>query len=160
MLELQDETQKRTGLTADSHAEATIAAIALFGAKRIAVASRWSEQLNAALRAYLTAADLEIMAMTGVGQWAKQAFSMSIDEGVKLAFQLGHEAMRKAPDAELLLLPGGAWGSLAAVPVLEDQYGIPVVTNPIAEVWRLIDAGIAPPVKGWGRLFASPARRK
>ena len=81
---------------------------------------------------------------------------MSIEEGVKLAFQLGREAMRRAPKAEALLLAGGAWRSLAAVPVLEEDYGIPVVTNPIAQVWRLMAEGIAPPVKGWGRLLASP----
>jgi hypothetical protein len=26
------------------------------------------------------------------------------------------------------------------------------VTNPIAQVWRLISQGVAPPVQGWGRL--------
>jgi arylmalonate decarboxylase len=160
VLELQEETRCRTGLIADSHAEATIAAIRYFGAKRIAIASRWSDQLNNALVAYLQAADLEILTITGVGQWAKQAFSMSIDEGVKLAFQLAREAMRNAPEAELLLLPGGAWRSLAAVPILEGDYGIPVVTNPVAEVWRLIDMGVAPSVKGWGRLLASPPSRQ
>ena len=156
VLELLQETQRRFAVTADAQAEATIAAIRRFGANRIAIASRWSDQLNSALTSYLKQADLEILTMTSAGQWAKQAFSMSIEEGVKLAFQLAREAMRNAPQAELLLLPGGAWRSLAAVPILEDDYGIPVVTNPIAEVWRLIDAGIAPPVQGWGRLLASP----
>ena len=80
---------------------------------------------------------------------------MSIEEGVKLAFQLGREAMRRAPNAEALLLAGGAWRSLAALPILEEDYGIPVVTNPIAPIWRLIHDGIAPPVEGWGRLLAS-----
>ena len=85
---------------------------------------------------------------------------MSIEEGVKLAFQLGREAMRKAPEADGLLLPGGAWRSLAAVPILEEDFGKPVVTNPIAQVWRLISKGVAPPVRGWGTLLenASPAK--
>src|SRR4051812_3506650 len=48
VLELIDETKRRTGVTADAQAEATIAAMRHFGAKRIAVASRWSEQLNKA----------------------------------------------------------------------------------------------------------------
>jgi maleate cis-trans isomerase len=61
--------------------------------------------------------------------------------------------MRKAPQADGLLLPGGAWRSLAAVPILEDDFGKPVVTNPIAQVWRLISQGVAPPVRGWGRLL-------
>jgi arylmalonate decarboxylase len=155
VLALIEETARKTGVTADAQAEATIAALRHFGVSRIAVASRWSEQLNQALVAYLKHAEIEVLSITSVGQWAKQAFSMSIEEGVKLAFQLSREAMRQAPDADALLVPGGAWRSLAAVPILEEDFGIPVVTNPIAEVWRLIAAGIAPPVKGWGRLLAS-----
>ena len=156
VLELLEETTKRTGVTADSQAEATIDAMRHLGMRRIAIASRWSEELNKKLTAYLTLAGFEVLTVTSVGQWAKQAFSMSIEEGVKLAFQLGREAMRKAPDADGLLLPGGAWRSLAAVPILEEDFGKPVVTNPIAQVWRLISKGVAPPVKGWGRLLATP----
>jgi len=154
LLALIDETAKRTGVVADAQAEAAVAALKHVGARRIAVASRWSKQLNAALTEYLGHAGIEVLAMTGVGQWAQQAFSMSIEEGVKLAFQLSRQAMREAPRADALLLPGGAWRSLAAVPILEEDFGVPVVTNPIAEVWRFIAAGIAPPVQGWGRLLA------
>jgi arylmalonate decarboxylase len=156
VLDLLEETARKTGVTADSHAEATVAAMRHLGVSRIAIASRWSDQLNQALVAYLTHANVEVLAVTSAGQWAKQAFSMSIEEGIKLAFQLGREAMRRAPNAEALLLAGGAWRSLAAVPILEEDFGVPVITNPIAQVWRLIAAGIAPPVKGWGRLLASP----
>ena len=154
LLDLQAETANRTGVTADSQAEATIAARHHLRARRIAVASRWSQSINDLLVKYLAHAGIEVLAITSAGQWAKQAFSMSIEEGVKLAFQLGREAMRQAPDAQALLLAGGAWRSLAAVPILEEDYGIPVITNPIAPVWRLIAAGIAPPVEGWGRLLA------
>jgi len=156
VLELLEETTRRTGVPADSHAEASIAAMRHLGMRRIAVASRWSEELNRKLAAYFTSAGVEVLAVTSAGQWAKQASSMSIEGGVRLAFQLGREAMRKAPEADGLLLPGGAWRSLAAVPILEEDFGKPVVTNPIAEVWRLISQGIAPPVQGWGRLLATP----
>ena len=154
VLELIRETAQKTGLEADSQSEATVAAIRHLGAKRIAIASRWPAEINNALLAYMKDAGVEVLAITSAGQWAGQAFSMSIEEGVKLAFQLGRKAMRKAPNADLLLLAGGAWRSLAAVPILEEDFGIPVITNPIAPVWRLIHAGIAPPVKGWGRLLA------
>ena len=154
VLALMEETVRRTGAVADSHAEATVAALKHFGARRIAVASRWSDPLNKLVIDYLTQAGMEVLAITSVGQWAKQAFSMSIEEGVRLAFQLSREAMRRAPDAEALFVAGGAWRSLAAVPILEEDFGIPVVTNPITQAWRLMAAGIAPPVEGWGRLLA------
>ncbi len=154
VLALQEETARRAGVIADSQAEATIAALEYLGAKEIAIASRWTPELNKAFVAYLDEAGIKVLAITTAGQWAKQAFSMSIEAGVKLAFQLGREAMRKAPKAQALLLAGGAWRSLAAVPILEDDFGVPVVTNPIAPVWRLIAAGFAPPVEGWGRLLA------
>ena len=155
-LELIAETTKRTGIPTDSHGEVSVDAMRHLGMKRIAIASRWSEELNAKLKAYLTHAGFEVLAVTSAGQWAKQAGAMSIEGGVRLAFQLAREAMRKAPDADGLLLPGGAWRSLAAVPILEEDFGKPVVTNPLAEVWRLISMGIAPPVQGWGRLLATP----
>jgi arylmalonate decarboxylase len=154
VLALLEETARKHGVVADAHAEATVAAFQHFGAKRIAVASRWSDPLNKLVTDYLTQAGIEVLTITGAGQWAKQAFSMSIEEGVKLSFQLGREAMRKAPKADALFLAGGAWRSLAAVPILEEDFGIPVVTNPITQPWRLIAAGIAPPVEGWGRLLA------
>ena len=118
VLELQQETAARTGVIADSQAEATVAALQHLGVQRIAIASRWSHELNELLVAYLKHAAIEVQAITSVGQWAQQAFSMSIEEGVKLAFLLGREAMRQAPAAQALLLAGGAWRSLAAVPIL------------------------------------------
>ena len=81
---------------------------------------------------------------------------MSIEKGVVLAFRLGREAMQKAPGAGALLLPGGTWRSLAAVPILEEDLNVPVITNATATAWRLINAGIAPPVQGWGTLLANP----
>src|SRR5512146_2900295 len=103
VLDLQAQTASRTGVTAESQAEATIAALRHLQCSRIAVASRWADELNKLLVAYLEHAGVKVLAITSANQWGKQAFSMSIEEGVKLAFQLGREAMQRAPDAEALL---------------------------------------------------------
>ena len=150
---MQNETTRKTGIETDSQAEATIAALKYLGTVSVAIASRWPQQLNDQLKNYFEDAGIEILTITSADQWGGQAFSMSIEQGVKLAFQLGREAMRRAPTAQALLLAGGAWRSLAAVPILEEDFGIPVITNPIAPVWRLINKGIAPPVEGWGILM-------
>jgi len=156
VLELLEQTQQRTGLFADATNEALIDALNHLGARRIAIASRWADQLNRAMTAYFEDAGLEVLAVTSANQWAAESFSMSIERGVVLAIRLGREAMRLAPNAEALLLPGGTWRSLAAVPILEDDFGLPILTNRTAAAWRLISRGIAPPIEGWGRLLAHP----
>ncbi len=105
---------------------------------------------------YFDHAGIEVLTITSRGQWAQQSFGMSIDMGVRMAFELGREAMRQASQAEALFLPGGAWRPLPAVPILEEDYGKPVFTNGNTRAWRLIHDGIAPPVQGWGRLLMTP----
>lgn len=155
-LKLFQETQSRTGIPASSDAEATIESMKHLGVTQVAVASRWAKELNDKLVRYLADGGIEVLYITSMGQWAKEAFAMSIEQGVKLAFQLGREAMRNAPQAQGLLMPGGTWRILAAIPILEEDFGKPVFSNPTALPWRLIHDGIAPPVSGWGRLLETP----
>ena len=46
--------------------------------------------------------------------------------------------------------------TFAGVPLLEEDFGKPVITNATARAWRLMHDGLAPPKLGWGRLPASP----
>ncbi len=155
-LELIEETTRRTGKPAGSDVEAVVAALQYLGAQRVAVASRWKEQLNQAIVRYFHHAGIEVLAITSAAQMGPEAFSMSLDMGVRLVFQLSREAIKLAPEAEALIVPGGTWPSLGAVPIIEEDCGIPVVTNGTAQAWRLMHDGIAPPVRGWGRLLESP----
>lgn len=155
-LKLFDEAAARTGVPASSDAEATIESIKHLGVTRVAVASRWAKELNDKLIQYLSEGGIEVLYITAAGQWAKEAFAMSIEQGVKIAFQLAREALRAAPAAEGLLMPGGTWRILAAIPIIEDDFGKPVFSNPTALPWRIMHDGMAPPVKGWGRLLENP----
>ena len=156
VLDLIEDTQNTLGVPGDTAGEAVVAAMHHMGVSKIAVGSRWAEQVNEALIRYLDDAGIEVLTITSRGQWAQQAFSMSIEMGIKMAFELGREAMRQAPQADALFLPGGAWRPLPAVPILEEDYNKPVFTNGNTRAWRLIHDGIAPPVTGWGRLLETP----
>jgi len=61
VLALLAETARKTGATADAHSEATVDALRHLGARRIAIASRWSGPLNEALLAYLAHANIEVL---------------------------------------------------------------------------------------------------
>lgn len=156
VLKIMEETEQKTGLPADSTMETVVALFNHLGAKRVAIGSRWADQLNQAMVDYFAHAGITVAAITSEGQWAREAFSMSVERGVVLAMRLGREAMRRAPDADALLLPGGTWLSLAAVPLLEDEFDIPVLGGGVAGAWRYMEMGLAPPVQGWGRILADP----
>jgi maleate cis-trans isomerase len=140
----------------DAAAEAVVAAMHHLGVSKIAVGSRWAAEVNEATIRYFNDADIEVLTITSEGQWAAQGSQMSFEKGVLLAFRLGRQAMREAPHAQGLFLPGGAWRPLAAVPILEEDFGIPVFTNGNTRAWRIIHDGHAPPVDGWGTLLATP----
>lgn len=156
VLELIELVQKDFGIPGDTAGEAAVAAMHHLGVRTVTVGSRWDAQINNLLITYLNEAGIEVLSITTRGQWARHAFGMSFELGVRMAFDLGREAARAAPEADAIYLPGGAWRPLPAVPILEEDYGKPVFTNRTTQTWRLIHDGVAPPVQGWGRLLATP----
>jgi maleate isomerase len=154
--QLLRQTEQRTGLVSDAAVEVIVDALRHLGASSVAIASRFADQVNQRLVAYLADAGIGVPAITYRDHWAADIAGESIEAGIKLAAELGREAMRQAPHAEALLLPGGSWRALAVVPLLEEDFGRPVITNATARAWRLIHDGLAPPKPGWGTLLATP----
>jgi maleate cis-trans isomerase len=58
----------------------------------------------------------------------------------QLALDLGAEAMRAAPKAQAVLMPGGLWHAMHAVPLLEAEYGRPVLLNIVSTTWAALNA--------------------
>src|SRR4030095_13047908 len=124
--------------------------------KKLAVGGRWTDEFNQAVISYLEEGGIDVVGITKRGQWGKEAFAMSFEQGLKLALEVGREAARLASDAEAILVPAGATMSLHVIPVIEEEFGKPTFTRTSAEVWRnLVHPGIIPPVSGWGQLLAS-----
>jgi len=154
---LLDEAEERTGIPGDGPIEAIIAAMNHLGLKRIAVGSRWADELNARVRAYLEAGGLEVAGITSRGQWAEQAFGMSFEEGLQTAIDVGREAATIDPNVDAVWVAGGAAMALHAIPAIEAEFGKPTFTNLSAEVWHgLVHPKIIEPVKDWGTLLATP----
>ncbi len=92
VLELIDKTEQDLGVPGDTAGEAVVAAMKHLGVSKIAVGSRWAEEVNDALIQYLNHAGIEVLTITSRGQWAQQSFEIRIDMGVRMAFELGREA--------------------------------------------------------------------
>ncbi len=129
MLALMEEAKVRTGIECDTDAEAHIATLKHLGINKIAIASRWSDAVNTGLIAYLAHAGIEVLACKSRGRSLSQNKAASALADHELALALGREVLSEAPDAQALLMPGGLWFAIHAVPILEKEFGKPVLLN-------------------------------
>jgi arylmalonate decarboxylase len=158
MREILAEGRTRTGLACDTDLEAHIAVLQHFGASRIALATRWPEAVNAALTRYLAEAGIEVIACRSRARTLVENKQSSAADDHRLALELGGQALREAPDAQALLMPGGLWHAIHAVPLLEAEHGRPVLLNILSTIWTALHtAGRVPhrPDPRWGRVLAS-----
>lgn len=157
ILAMIQQTKAKTGIPATSPAEAILAAMHHLGLRSVTIGSRWGGELNEKLVRYLTEDGLDVPAITTRAQSVAVAHRMSFEEGLEMSLAVGREAAAAAPKADAILVPGGAAMSLHVIPVLEKEFGKPVMTNVSAEVWQvLVHSGVIPPVQGWGALLSRP----
>ncbi len=163
MREILAEGAARTGLACDTDLEAHIAALQSLGATRIALATRWPEAVNAALTQYLREAGIEVLACVSRGRDLAQNKEASPADDHLLALELGRQVLRATPDAQALLMPGGLWFAIHAVPLLEAEFGKPVLLNILSTTWAALHAAgsrmLHRPDPRWGKVLANlPAR--
>lgn len=159
MREILSEAQQRTGIACDTDLEAHIATLNHFGAKKIALATRWPDKVNDLLTQYLAEAGIEVL--------ARRSFARSLDANKfsdpmadhELALSLGREVLQAAPHAQALLMPGGLWFAIHAVPILEAEFGKPVLLNILSTTWAALHAAGSQvryrPDTKWGKVLSS-----
>jgi maleate cis-trans isomerase len=159
MREILAEGASRTGLPCDTDLEAHIATLQHFGATKIALATRWPEAVVTALTRYLAEAGIEVIASRARPRSLEQNKHSSAADDHLLALELGREVLREVPNAQALLMPGGLWYAIHAVPLLEAEFGRPVLLNIISTTWAALHAAgkrmLHRPDPRWGKVLAS-----
>ena len=159
MREILDEGQARTGLPCDTDLEAHIATLQHLGATRIALATRWPERVNTALTRYLAEAGIDVIACRSRARSLEENKHSSAADDHLLALELGGQVLRETPDAQALLMPGGLWYAIHAAPLLEAEYGRPVLLNILSTTWAALHAAgdrmLYRPDPRWGKVLAS-----
>ncbi len=156
MREILAEGEQRSGIACDTDLEAHIATLQHFGATRIALATRWSEKVNNALTAYLKEAGIEVIACESHGRSLAENKHSSAAADHELALELGRKVLRAAPDAQALLMPGGLWFAIHAVPILEAEFGKPVLLNILSTTWAALHSAKSVPHRPdpkWGKVL-------
>jgi maleate cis-trans isomerase len=159
-----DEAGRRSSIPLAADFEECIEGFKALGCRRIAMAAKWDDKLMGQVAQYLREAGLEPLGWASQAHTASQVMDVRPQDGIDLAIALGRRALTENPQADALLLAGGAWLSLAAIPVLEREFGKPVIANPAATYWAAMkQLKRASPVTGCGILIdslspASPRR--
>ena len=163
MLAMLEEARQRTGIECDTDLEAHIASMQRLGVKKLAIGSRWSDEVNNALTKYLASSGIEVVICRAQGRSLDVNKLANAKSDHELALSLGREALMNAPDAQGLLLPGGLWYAIYAVPILEAEFGKPVFLNVLSTTSnamhtklyqeKMQGTGKAEPY--WGRVLAS-----
>jgi maleate cis-trans isomerase len=159
MLDILAQAQDRSGLPCDTDLEAHIAVLKHLGASRIALATRWHEPTTTALTRYLADAGIEVIANCSRGSSFAQQKAADPNADHLLALDLGGRALRETPEAQAVLMPGGLWHAMHAVPLLEAEYGRPVLLNILSTTWAALHAAggrmLRRPDPRWGKVLAS-----
>lgn len=154
ILALLEEANRRTATPVTAVFEDVIDALNAIGARRIAVAAKWAPDLMKKVADYLADAGIRVVGEGAKPMTADEVVRIGAQEGTDLAVELGRLAWRAAPDADALLLAGGAWRSLEAVPILEAEFGRPALNNSGAEFWACLRmVGMRSPNRGLGSLL-------
>jgi arylmalonate decarboxylase len=149
--ELVQELRTRTGLPVSTMSQAVVDGLRSFGARRVAVATAYADDVNNRLEAFLTAQGFEVLALAGFGLLG---FGEPGSKSEADIIALGSKVCAEAPAAEGLLISCGGLRTLGVAQPLEACHGVPVVASTQAAFWAALRlVGESGHVAGRGRLL-------
>jgi arylmalonate decarboxylase len=148
---LLEELRARTGLAVSTMSQAIVDGLREVGARRVAVATAYSDVVNERLKELLAAAGIETasLACFNILEFGGPSRKSEAD-----IIALSSEALAQASGAEGILISCGGLRTLGVAKPLEDRHGLPVVSSTPAAFWaamRLV--GASGRVAGCGQLL-------
>lgn len=138
------------GVPAVTSAQAVGRAVRALGAKRIAIVSPYSDEVNQRAGHYFAAKHgLEAVALEGFGATDSYAIGRLGPENARDAF-----ARIDRPEIEVFVVPGGNFPTMASITQWEREFKKPVVTTNQASFWAMLTMlKTGDRVPGFGRLL-------
>jgi len=139
------------GVPAITSAQAVGRAVRALGARRIAIVSPYSDEVNMrATRYFENKHGLETMALDGFGATDSYAIGQLSPENARNAF-----ARIDRPEIEVFVVPGGNFPTMTSIAAWEQEFNRPVVTTNQASFWAMMRAfDTGDHIPGFGRLLA------
>jgi arylmalonate decarboxylase len=141
-----------TGLPATTMSTGVIEGLKAVGARRVAAATAYNDEVNERLRAFLAESGFEPLVVKGLGLEAVESVD-AITQDYLLNFAAG--VRESAPEADSVLVSCGGFRTLEIIAPLEERTKLPVVSStPHALRAGVRLLGLSGEAPGYGRLLA------
>ncbi len=148
---LLGELRRSTGLPVSTMSQAIIDGLREMSAKRVAVATAYSDVVNRRLKDLLTAAGIETLSLECFDLLEFGGPSKKSEADI---IALSDSAVEHANGAAGILISCGGLRTLGVAKPLEARHGIPVVSSATAAFWAAVRlVGESGRIEGYGRLF-------
>jgi len=149
---LLEQLRKETGLPVSTMTEAVVDGLRSVGAKRVAVATAYSDLVNDRLADFLRHSGFEVTAMKGFGITDFGGAEKMTEQDI---INLSGKVIGDAKAADAVLISCGGLMTLNCAEPIEARHGIPVVTSTQSAFWKALRlAGDNGQIKGYGRMLA------
>jgi arylmalonate decarboxylase len=147
---LQDSVTKATGLPATTMSNGIIEGLRTAGARRVAVATAYNEEVTGRLKIFLEESGFEVVATKGMGILLN--VPQSAQDGL---LEFSAAVKESAPKADSLLISCGALKTLDIIVPLEQRCKVPVVSSQPHGLWNGVKLlGLSARVQGYGSVLA------
>ena len=126
-----------------------VRAVEALGAKRIAVATPYIDEINDVVSRFLTDAGFDVIEFQGMNLTSNTEIDCVDPQFIK-----AYVRTIDSPEAEAIVICCGALRAVDVIQEIEDELGKPVVASNQAMVWDCLRlAGLPDRVEGYGRIF-------
>jgi arylmalonate decarboxylase len=151
--QLREIVSRASGLLATTMSNGIIDALKAVGARRVAVVTAYTDEVNTRLRAFLLEHGLEPLVVAGLGIEAMADVDRVTQNDL---IEWGVRVRESAPTADSLLVSCGGFRTLEIIAPLEARLGVPVISSMPHGLWagaRLV--GLSGTAPGYGMLLSS-----
>lgn len=148
---LRQQLEAVTGLSCTTMSHAIISSLKALGARRVAVATSYIDELNQCLVRYLEHHGFVVTHIRGLSITGVQAMGEVPPETL---IELASSVYAHDPGADAILISCGGLQTHEVIAPLESRLGVPVIASSPSGFWDVVrQSGIDPRSAGYGRLF-------
>jgi maleate isomerase len=146
--------EKASGRKAFSAQAAAIEALQKHGARKLALATPFPDNVNALVKEYLEKSGFEILSIRSSGV----AYVDLMLTPLQKSWDLGKRVFEEAKSADALYFPGAPQPCVDIIDALEKELGTFVISSLQASLWKALQIiGYGVPIAGYGRLLRNAA---